>query len=301
MKRELSISVAISLTFLSLGFLLLHYGLIGYGFSFFVFLPFILGYVIGKGMIRSMSLLGLAISFCIFIILLLAGQLEGMVCVLMALPIILVATALGIFLKFLVKKNSRTKEDRTSIRSGLIPLFLFLSLGLVEKGLTKGDKTTVAINSEIVLPYSPMEVYETIRSVDTMDAEKPFLMKLDLPIPEKCILSDERVGGLRTCYFQGGKITERITALEKGKLLQMDVIDYQLTGRKWLGFKEAIYTFDTMENGHCRMTRTTTYTSELFPRFYWAPLERIGIEEEHDYVFANLKKDLRKKYGTSAQ
>lgn len=55
-------------------------------------------------------------------------------------------------------------------------------------------------------------------------------MKLDLPIPNKCVLEKEEVGGLRTCYFTGGTITERITELQKGKILRMDVIDYKLTG-----------------------------------------------------------------------
>jgi len=76
----------------------------------------------------------------------------------------------------------------------------------------------------------------------------------------------------------------------------MDVIDYQLTGRKWLGFKEAIYLFDKLANGYTKLSRITTYTSELYPRFYWRPLEEIGIEQEHQYVFDNLKKDLKKKF-----
>lgn len=105
-----------------------------------------------------------------------------------------------------------------------------------------------------------MEVYEAIKSVDTIDAEKPFLMKLDLPVPQKCVLHEEKVGGLRTCYFEGGQIVEKITVLEKGKILKMDVIDYQLTGRKWLGFKEAIYVFDELADGRTKMTRITTYT-----------------------------------------
>ena len=103
-----------------------------------------------------------------------------------------------------------------------------------------------------------------------------------------------KVGGIRTCYFEGGQIVERITELEKGKILKMDVIDYQLTGKKWLVFKEAIYTFEELKNGNCKMLRITSYTSELYPRFYWRPLEKIGIKQEHEYVFRNLKKDLEK-------
>jgi len=39
----------------SLGLLLLHYELIGYGLSFFVFLPFILGYILGKSKIKAIT------------------------------------------------------------------------------------------------------------------------------------------------------------------------------------------------------------------------------------------------------
>ena len=54
----------------------------------------------------------------------------------------------------------------------------------------------------------------------------------------------------------------------------------------------AIYTFEDVGNGSCKMIRTTTYSSELYPRFYWRPLEMWGIESEHQYVISNLQKDL---------
>ncbi|AWV97235.1 polyketide cyclase [Arcticibacterium luteifluviistationis] len=297
MKREFVISIIISLTFLSLGFALLHYELIGYGLSFFVFLPFALGYILGKSTIKAISLWGLIISLAIFFILLLAGGLEGMVCVLMAMPLIMIAIALGAFVKDLIKMYRKTDKQDNLIKSSILPLCLFLTFAFIETELTKNEQFVIEVKSEIILPYSPIQVYETIKSVDTLDAEKPFLMKLDLPIPQKCVLEEEKVGGIRTCYFQGGQIVEKITELEKGKILKMDVIDYQLTGRKWLGFKEAIYLFDELDNGQTKMTRITTYTSELYPRFYWKPLEEIGIEQEHEYVFSNLIKDLKNKYG----
>jgi hypothetical protein len=297
MKKEFVTSIIISLTFLSLGFLLLHYELIGYGLSFFVFLPFALGYILGKSTIKAISLWGLIISLIIFFFLLLAGELEGMVCILMAMPLIIGAVALGALFKYIIKKQQKNDKKENKIKSSILPFCLFLIFGFAETELTKNDNNIIEIKSEIIVPYSAMNVYETIKSVDTLDAKKPFLMKLDLPIPQKCILEEEKVGGIRTCYFEGGRIVEKITELEKGKILRMDVIDYQLTGRKWLGFKEAIYLFDELKNGQTKMTRITTYTSELYPRFYWKPLEKIGIEQEHEYVFSNLIKDLKEKYG----
>jgi hypothetical protein len=34
----------------------------------------------------------------------------------------------------------------------------------------------------------------------------------------------------------------------------------------------------------------------LTPRFYWQPLEELGITQEHEYVFSNLENDLKDKY-----
>ena len=298
MKKEFILSIIISLTFLFLGFFLLHYELIGYGLSFFVFLPFVLGYILGKSAIKKFSLYGLFFSWATFFILLFVGGLEGMVCILMAMPLVLIAIALGFAVKRLVEKGKKTNLSNDIIKSSILPLVLFLSFGFLEKELTKNEEKIISVKTEMTFPYSTTEVYETIKSVDTLIADKPFLMKLDLPIPNKCILEKEEVGGLRTCYFSGGTITERITELEKAKVLQMDVIDYKLTGRKWLGFKEAIYYFDKVGQDSCKLIRITTYTSVLTPRFYWQPLEKMGISQEHDYVFDNLKNDLKKKYGS---
>src|SRR5687768_8265857 len=254
MKKEFILSIIISLTFLSLGFLLLHYHLIGYGFSFFVFLPFILGYILGKSTIKKISLWGLIVSLAIFFILLLAGGLEGMICILMAMPLIIAAIALGALVKYLVRKNRVDDPKENLIKSSILPFCLFLGFAFIETELTKNEQFVIEVKSEIILPYSPLQVYDAIKSVDTVEAEKPFLMKLDLPVPQKCVLEEEKVGGIRTCYFEGGHIVEKITELEKGRILKMDVIDYQLTGRKWLGFKEAIYLFDELENGETKMT-----------------------------------------------
>jgi hypothetical protein len=286
-----------TILFLGLGMTLLEFGLIGYGVSFFVFLPFVLGIMLGSSFFKKMSQLGLIAAFVFFISFLLMNELEGMICVLMSMPIVLAAMAIGAVIKSAYDKAKKKEDDRNNLKISLVPLALFTLLSIAEKQLTENNQAIVEVRSEILLPYSPMQVYETIKSVDTLDAEKPFLMKLDLPIPQKCILEEEKVGGLRTCYFEGGTITERITELEPGKLMRMDVIDYQLTGRKWLGFKEAIYRFDEHADGTTLMTRITTYTSELYPRFYWEPLEIMGIEQEHEYVFNNLRNDLQKKYG----
>ncbi|HEX8331907.1 MAG TPA: polyketide cyclase [Segetibacter sp.] len=291
--KSFRLSGILTFLFFTTGFILLHYGLINYGVAFFVLLPIVLGISIGALPNKKWALYGSIISLVIFLLLLLAGQLEGFICVIMTLPIIIPLLFIGAIMTHLFKKYNEIKgTDKLKIL--LIPFLPFLFGGVVEKQVTKNTKKIIEVQSEIVLPYSAMEVYNAIKSVDTLFAEKPFLMKIDLPVPLKCVVDKEEVGGIRTCYFEGGKIVEKITELEKGKILKMDVIDYQLTGRKWLGFVEAVYMFDSLDLHKSKLTRITTYTSELRPRIYWEPLERLGIKQEHEYVFNNLLRDLKK-------
>ncbi len=292
--RSFRISIILTFIFLTTGFIFLHYGITDYGWVFFVVLPVVLGLSIGALPNKILALVGLGIMFIAFLAGLVMVGLEGYVCALMILPIVLPLIFLGAVVVHLAKRYDKIKSTE-KLPVLLLPLFVFLFGSPLEKMLVVEKEKIVEVTSVIEFPYSNMQVYNAIKSVDTLIAEKSFLMKLDLPIPQKCLLEKEEVGGLRTCYFEGGKIVEKITALEKGKLLKMDVIAYELTGRKWLGFKEAIYVFDSIGINKCRMTRITTYTSQLKPRMYWEPLEKMGIEQEHEYVFAALARNLQTK------
>lgn len=292
--KSFRLTILLTLIYFGLGFAFLHYGLIDYGWIFFVLLPLSLGLAIGAMPFKKWAYLGLATGILIFIALLIAGGLEGFICVIMAIPLIILLIAIGVLInKYLIKKGIIKKTDK--LHGLVIPLIIFLFGVPIEKYFSNSKAEIIEVKTERIFAYSPDQVYDAIKSVDTLLADKPFLMRLDLPVPNKCILEKEEVGALRTCYFSGGTITERITALEKGKILKMDVIDYRLTGRKWLGFKEAVYYFDAVGKDNCKMTRITTYTSALKPRIYWQPLEKLAISQEHQYVFDSIKKDLEKK------
>lgn len=278
-----------------IGLLLLDIGMADYGWGLFVILPFCVGIAAGLTAKPREAFKGVLISLIVLFLAILLTATEGVVCLLLMLPIFALAVGIGYLAGKAIRGVLRRNHNRVQVQ--LIPFIVFLAAISAEKKITPSEETIYEVSSEIILPYSPEEVYDAIKSVDTLIADKPFLMKLDLPVPQKCIMEKEEVGALRICYFEGGRIVERITALERGKILKMDVIDYELTGREWLGFKEAIYYFEPAGNGGCKMTRVTTYSTELHPRIYWQPLERTGIEQEHEYVFRNLERDLENTHG----
>ena len=304
--KSFKLSIILTFIFFGTGIAFLFLGLVEYSWILFGLLPIVLGVSIGALPNRKWGLIGAIIGAIMVLGGLLTAGASGFLCMIMSLPIIIPFIFLGSVITHLIKRYKDIKStDNLSIL--ILPLLPFLVIAPTEHFLKTEKENIIDVRTEQVFNYSPEQVYDAIKSVDTLDAEKPFLMYLDLPIPTKCILEKEEIGGLRTCYFDAGNfssydfgagtITERITELERGKILKMDVIDYKLVGRNWLGFKEAIYYFEKVGDNNCKMTRVTTYTSVLTPRLYWEPLEKLGIQQEHEFVFRNLTKDLEKKYG----
>lgn len=304
--KSFRLSILLTTVFLGAGIAFLTLGLAEYSWILFALLPIVLGISIGALPNKRSAEIGAVIACVLLLIGLLVNGGSGFLCMLLVIPILIPFIFLGSVITHLIKKYKDLKStENFSIL--VLPLVTFLVAAPTEHLLISNHEKIMEVRTEQIFNYTPEEVYDAIKSVDTLDAERTFLMYLDLPVPTKCILEKEEIGGLRTCYFNAGNIsrydfgagtiTERITELERGRILKMDVIDYKLVGRNWLGFKEAIYHFEKVGERQCKMTRVTTYTSALTPRIYWEPWEKLGIQQEHEFVFRNLTKDLQKKFG----
>ena len=290
--RSFRLSIIQTIVFLVLGMIFLHQGWAEYAWVMFLGLPVILGLSLGIHPNKKAVVYGVILALAFFLFSIIALGIEGMVCTIFLLPLIIVPLFLGLIIAHLVESYGKIRRE-VKARMVWSPLLIFMLGVPLENAVLKNSTTVESVSTEIILPYSAIEVFDAIKSVDTLYGVKPFLMKLDLPVPFKCILEKEEVGALRICYFEGGRIVERVTVFEPGKLLQMDVIDYELTGRDWLGFKEAIYKFDSLGTNSTKLTRITTYSSQLLPRIYWNRFEKIGVSQEHNYVFENIKRRLQ--------
>ena len=72
----------------------------------------------------------------------------------------------------------------------------------------------------------------------------------------------------------------------------MEVTACEIGSRSWLTFDEDIYKIESLKSGKTKITRTTSYFSNLKPRIYWELMELITIKSEQNFVFRNLKKDV---------
>jgi len=274
------------------GFLFLHFGPISYGSTFFVIFPFALGFSIGTLESEDRFYASFGLGLLAFFGFLLAGALEGLVCVLMALPIFFIMGVIGYLVQDKLFKGRAKKANRLMV--SISPLIVLLVLNPIEQMILP-EPEVITIENSIMLNYPADLVFDEVKQMEKLDAEKPIGLLLGLPSPYKCVLDADTIGAKRNCLFSNGKIVAEITKYEKGKVLEMDVVDYTLTGRDWFEFVDATYTFKEVA-GQTKITRTSSYKSILNPRFYWQPLESWGIDQEHVFVLNSLKKNLKEKY-----
>jgi hypothetical protein len=262
------------------------------GYTMFLVLPGVTGFVTAMTS-RFWSSVGISLLITLAVCLggLLFSGLEGLVCVLMAFPILVITAMLGAGIGLAIRDHV-TNDSKFSL--GIMPLLAGISIfgaGKVENELTTGVRTETVVSS-ITIDATPEDVWDALLEFDRVEGPKPLLMRCGLPIPESCTTEGTGVGSQRTCHFNSGFVRERVTRWEPGQCLEFDVVDVQLPGRHWLGFQGAKYTLETTDTGQTLVKRTTIVTSTLRPAIYWQFFERLGTETEHEYILKSLRAEL---------
>ncbi len=287
------IIVILTVVFSCLGFGLVELNLIPYGLTLFCIMPILLGYVIGQyPKFGIVVIIASIIGVIIFFYLLLIGGLESMWCVLTLTPLMYILLFVGIYIGFQIKKTRDKKDNEkgTHTNAYVLPIIILFASSSFEKFFTE-KYTEVRIETKIILPYSKETVFDYVKSFDTLQSKKPFLFSIGIQTPIKCILEKDSIGAKRTCYFKEGTIDEIVTEFKRGEILQMKITKYNMPGRKWLHFQDAVYLFKAVGDS-TELRRITIYKSELKPRFYWDLWEEKAIRAEHDYVLSDLRRRL---------
>jgi hypothetical protein len=272
------------------GYLLMRGDQQEYGSVIFILVPFVTGVVITIFTPQGTRILACVVGTVLLCLsVLIFTGLEGYICCFMALPLVLVGVGLGALIGLGVKERF-IKEKKNSAQIKML-LLVFMATFLVaaknvEMPLIKNPRYET-FEQSVTLPVLPDKAWNLVKSMNRLEATKPFLLKIGLPIPQSCEVDEEAVGGNRVCYFNSGMISQKITEWDFPKSMKVDVIKSTLPGRHWLKFIDAGYDF--IPNGNKTIVvRKTTISSHLYPRWYWRPFEEWGVQSEHKYVLSDV-------------
>jgi hypothetical protein len=257
-----------------------------YGVSMFLVLPAVTGFVAGcftRLFWAALVATILALLVC-FLGLLFTG-LEGIVCILMASPLIVAGAGVGAVIGWAVR--SAIDLQGSLLLFPLLGVSSLFAAGQVEERSSGPDRVE-SIVSTYSVSASPEVAWDAIVRVEHIAGEKPFLLQIGLPVPTYCTLEGSGVGAKRVCHFDSGEIEEEVTEWDPPHNISVKMTRVNMPGRHWLRFENAAYHFESMSPGQTAITRTTTIASRLRPAWYWKNFEEIGVETEHRYLFDSL-------------
>lgn len=256
----------------------------------FLLLPLVVGATIAlvtPRPIAGISIISGTIALVICLISLVSIHAEGVLCALMAFPLIFGSLLVGVGIGLLFRRFVR--ETRSMTTNYLVflamPALVLGGEGVQQKVFPRPRVQTIRTSIHLDAPQE--QVWANIQSLDSLAGQKPFLMHVGLPVPQRCVLQGTAVGSKRTCYFDQGSIEETILAWDPPRRMLLSIDRTNMPGRHWLEFEGAEYDLQP-DGAGTLITRTTTISSNLSPAWYWGRLESWGVQSEHEYLLQDL-------------
>jgi hypothetical protein len=275
-----------------------------YSFGLFVWLPMVMGmlstFIHGSNVkLKRRELWKTSvITLSIFCVGLLSFAWEGVICILMALPIGLLFNYAGHMLAYFFLDNGKHKNIPS------ICIILFLSVpGLMsfENVISyKEDLRSVTTSIDINAPIET--VWKNIIEFPHISEPNEFIFKTGIAYPTDAVIDGHGVGAIRHCNFSTGSFVEPITVWNEPNLLRFTVTDqpepmkemspYDIHPNHLHGYwvsKQGQFKLTTLSNGHTLVEGTTWYVNKIRPNFYWTLWSDYIVHKIHQRVLAQIK------------
>ena len=273
-----------------------------YGWTIFTVVPFLLGFIppVVYGFNRKITWgQSLKIGFStlgIFCLSTLVFAVEGIICILMASPLLAFCTFLGAIVGYKLIEHRMINKGNFSI-----VLILPVLMMVVDKNTHSNTLLEVKTTIEVEAPIQT--VWDNVVSFGEIDEPTDWLFKTGISYPTHAEIVGTGVGAVRHCNFTTGSFVEPITTWEEPTLLQFDV-ESQPTPMKELnpfwdvhpphldGYfqsQKGQFKLTELENGITRIEGTTWYHIHILPVGYWDIWSKFILHKIHYRVLKHIK------------
>lgn len=275
-----------------------------YGTFLFACIPFLLGFLpimltdlsedISGSELRKLGQYTLLLTISI----LLVGALEGIICIVMALPILLVCNYLGIWFAKVLRKKEFVESNVLVSIVFLVTACTSLSFDVIHKD----DLILKPLTTSIVIDSSREEVWNHVVSFSELPVPTEALFQTGLAYPIRARIEGTGVGAVRYCQFNTGDFVEPITVWDKPNLLAFDVLHqpvpmielspYHIHPPHLDGYfssHKGQFELVEMGNNKTELIGTTYYSCSYFPAVYWDVWVEYILHAVHNRVLKHIK------------
>jgi uncharacterized membrane protein YhaH (DUF805 family) len=271
-----------------------------YGLTMFLGTPFLMGLVIGvvsnmprersRGQTMTLATFGLAMAG----LSLLAVAFEGLVCLVMALPLAVPLALLGAVV------GQSIAATRTPA-AGMAALLVIMPAGsYLDRAVDTEPVRVVMTSTDVQAP--PSRVWRHVVSFSDIHEPPEWLFRLGLAYPLRARIDGAGVGAIRNCEFTTGSFVEPITRWEEPSVLAFDVTSQPAPLREWSPYAKVYaphvkgffrtthgeFRLVPLPNGGTRLEGRTWYSLRMAPAAYWTPLADAILHRIHRRVLRHV-------------
>jgi hypothetical protein len=277
-----------------------------YGWTLFVLAPFALGFVAAAlttyrqeptlprfVLAGTLAALTAGLAF-------LAMGVEGIVCLLMAVPVTVPCSIAGALAAYLVHSRLRGGATATGMMALAIPL------GVAAEPAVVGPPPPYTLRSSIDISAPPAAVWAYLVEFDAISAPLDtwfFRAGVAYPISAR-LVGDRGPGAMRICEFSTGLFTETVRVWEPGQRLMFTIEGGPPVLREWTPYRNvhpphlrgyfvpesADFKLVPLANGGTRLEGTSIYRNYMWPTGYWRIWSDAFVKGVHRRVFDNIKR-----------
>jgi uncharacterized membrane protein YhaH (DUF805 family) len=278
-----------------------------YGWSLFVGLPFVLPMisVIIYGYGRSSAfwesiLVGLG-WLVVTVLMMLVTAFQGMLCIIMALPLAIPIVLLGSSLGFAILELGPGRPRELGRMVAVLLATLPLMAGA--EHLEDLEPPLFACVTSVEVNAPPEVVWRRVISFPELPPPRDFLSRSGVAYPIRARIEGSGVGAVRHCEFSTGPFVEPIEVWDEPKLLRFAVTICPSPMREWNPFfeihpphldgflvsKRGQFLLAELPGGRTRLEGTTWYRHGLWPTSYWRLWSDPILHDIHAKVLNHVK------------
>ena len=257
---------------------------IRYGWVMFALIPFLTGFQATLALSRKIPIRrrdAISVSILSSLLLgglLLAGAVEGIICLIMAAPLALILAISGGLLGYWVCRLRGANSPITFVLIvGLTPLG-----GTMERALLPPASVFQVVTS-VDIETTPERVWKTVLQPTTLAPPTQFLLRAGVGYPLASHIEGFGNSAIRYCDFSTGKLVEPVEVWDEPRELRFGVVENPIPMQEWTpyahlhpphldGFlvtRQGRFRLIPLANGGTRLEATTWYQHHLWPEQYW--------------------------------
>ncbi len=279
--------------------------LMEYGWGLFLGLPFLTGFVaswfLNKQGAHTKFETGTVSTLTIVVIglVLIGFRYEGLVCLLMALPLALpFSLAGGLLARYILRQRSRTTAPQIFTACvAVVPLMMFA------QHLANPEPPVVSVTTSITIDAPVAVVWKNVVAFPPLKAPDEWLFRAGIAYPTSAQIVGSGPGAVRYCRFSTGDFVEPITVWDEDHLLAFDVSaqppamrelsPWKITPphveRNYMRSKHGQFRLVALSDHRTLLEGTTWYQDYFWPQAYWRAWSDEIVHRIHMRVLQHVK------------